>query len=94
MVEDTSPYRLLVTRPAARSLAEDLPESVATAVLAFLTGDLLLAPHRVGKALHRELAGRHAARRGDYRVIYRTDDAARTVTVLAVEHRRDAYRRR
>ncbi|MGH3984088.1 MAG: type II toxin-antitoxin system RelE family toxin [Pseudonocardiaceae bacterium] len=29
---------------------------------------------------------------GEYRIIYEIDDAAKTVTVLQVEHRRDAYR--
>jgi len=29
---------------------------------------------------------------GDYRVIYSVDDRARTVDVVAVRHRRDAYR--
>ncbi len=29
---------------------------------------------------------------GEYRIIYEIDDAAKTVTVLHVEHRRDVYR--
>ncbi|MDQ4039571.1 MAG: type II toxin-antitoxin system RelE/ParE family toxin [Actinomycetota bacterium] len=29
---------------------------------------------------------------GEYRIVYEIDDTARTVTVLNVEHRRDAYR--
>jgi mRNA interferase RelE/StbE len=33
-------------------------------------------------------------RRGDYRALYTIDDRRRTVTVLAVAHRRDAYRPR
>jgi mRNA interferase RelE/StbE len=36
----------------------------------------------------------HSARRGDYRVIYRIDDRARQVIVVAVEHRSDVYRPR
>jgi mRNA interferase RelE/StbE len=32
-------------------------------------------------------------RSGDYRVIYAVDDQARVVTVAAVGHRRDVYRR-
>ncbi|HEU5391908.1 MAG TPA: type II toxin-antitoxin system RelE/ParE family toxin [Streptosporangiaceae bacterium] len=35
-----------------------------------------------------------ASRRGDYRVIYRIDDQRLTVTVMAIEHRSDAYRPR
>jgi hypothetical protein len=51
-------------------------------------------PHRVGKPLKLGLAGRHSARRGDYRVIYRIDDQRHLVTVLAIEHRSDIYRPR
>lgn len=29
---------------------------------------------------------------GEYRIIYEIDDTANTITVLQVEHRRDAYR--
>jgi len=35
---------------------------------------------------------RRSARRGTYRVVYRIDAQPRTVTVLNVAHRRDAYR--
>lgn len=87
-------YRLQVARSAARSIAEDLPESVAAAVLELLTGDLLLHPRRVGKPLQRELAGRWAARRGTYRVIFTIDEESKSVIVLAVDHRRDIYRLR
>lgn len=87
------PYRLQIARPAARALAEELPEAVAAAVVEFITGDLLREPRRVGKPLQRELSGRWAARRGSYRVLYAIDDQQGHVTVLAAEHRRDVYRR-
>jgi mRNA interferase RelE/StbE len=88
------PYRLQIARPAARAIADELPEAVAAAVVDFITGDLLREPRRVGKPLQRELAGRWAARRGSYRVLYAIDDQAGQVIVLAAEHRRDVYRRR
>lgn len=59
-----------------------------------VTGDLLREPRRVGKPLRPELAGRWAARRGSYRVLYAIDDDTGVVTVLSVEHRGDFYRRR
>jgi mRNA-degrading endonuclease RelE of RelBE toxin-antitoxin system len=58
----------------------------------FVTGPLLHDPKRVGKPLVGELVGRHVARRGPYRVVYRIDDAAKVVTVVTVAHRSDAYR--
>jgi mRNA-degrading endonuclease RelE of RelBE toxin-antitoxin system len=50
-------------------------------------------PRRIGKPLRFELEGLWVARRGPYRVIYEIDEGARTVMVLAVAHRADAYRR-
>jgi mRNA-degrading endonuclease RelE of RelBE toxin-antitoxin system len=68
--------------------------AVAAAVTEFLTGPLLDNPHRVGKALTRELADYHSARRGAYRVVYRIDEAARTVHVVRIDHRADVYHAR
>jgi mRNA-degrading endonuclease RelE of RelBE toxin-antitoxin system len=86
-------YELIVARPAAREIAEQLPEPVAAAVIDFITGSLLESPHRVGRALRNELAGIHSARRGTYRILYRIDEAERTVTVLRIDHRGDVYRK-
>jgi mRNA interferase RelE/StbE len=77
---------------ASRRTLTMLPEKVATAVVEFLYGSLAASPHRVGKPLKLGLAGLHSARRGDYRVIYRIDDQRCLVTVMAIEHRSDAYR--
>lgn len=42
----------------------------------------------------RTSAGRFAARRGPYRVIYEIDEGQRVVRLLHADHRADAYRRR
>ncbi|MGH2873814.1 MAG: type II toxin-antitoxin system RelE family toxin [Solirubrobacteraceae bacterium] len=86
------PYELVVTPPAARALAQRLPEPVAAAVIEFITTTLIHQPRRVGKELRGELAGIWSARRGTYRVLYRIADEPHEVIVLRVEHRRDAYR--
>ena len=85
-------YELIVARPAAKAIAEPLPEPVAAAVIDFITGSLLVNPRRVGRELRNELAGIHSARRGSYRVLYRIDESERTVMVLRVDHRGDVYR--
>jgi mRNA interferase RelE/StbE len=71
-----------------------LPEKVGIAAVEFIYGSLAANPYRVGKPLKLSLEGLHSARRGDYRVIYRIDDDLRTVTVMTIEHRSDAYRPR
>lgn len=88
---DAEPYRLLITPTAHRQLSENLPETIAAAAFEFIAGPLLDNPHRVGKQLRPPLADRHGARRGTYRVIYRIDDAQRTVTVADVDHHRHIY---
>jgi mRNA interferase RelE/StbE len=90
----TDRYELVVARPAARAIAEQLPESVSAAVIDFITGALIENPQRVGRALRNELEGIHSARRGTYRVLYRIDENAREVIVLRIDHRSDVYRTR
>jgi mRNA-degrading endonuclease RelE of RelBE toxin-antitoxin system len=91
-VTEANRYRLVIAPSARRLLSESLPEAVAFAAHEFIVGPLLEDPHRVGKRLRPPLADRHSARRGTYRVIYRVDDQAKVVTVLAILPRQDAYR--
>jgi mRNA-degrading endonuclease RelE of RelBE toxin-antitoxin system len=70
-----------------RALAERLPEAVAFAAFEFINGPLLDNSYRVGWRLLAPLDDRYSARRGSYRIIYRIDEKARTVTVVDVDHR-------
>lgn len=79
--------------PTAVRQLERLPERYATAVAELLPA-IAANPRRLGKPLRFELEGQWVARRGPYRVIYAIDEGARTVTVLAIAHRADVYRRR
>ena len=85
-------HRVIVARSAARRLAEDLPEAVAAACIEFVLGPLAEDPRRVGVPLRKPFEGQWRARRGEYRVRYRIDEETRTVYVLDIDHRRDAYR--
>ena len=84
-------YKLRLSSAARRTLSETLPEQVAAAVWEFVTGPLLDNPHRVGKQLRFHLEGHYAARRGQYRVIYRIFDDEVVVEVIKISHRSDAY---
>jgi len=85
-------YAVVFAATARRDLTA-LPEKVAAAAVEFIYGSLLDNPYRVGKALRFEFVGFHSARRGDYRVVYRIDDDADQILVVAVDHRRRVYRR-
>jgi mRNA interferase RelE/StbE len=85
------PYEVVFTRSAGRTLELDLPEKVAAAAFEFIMGPLRENPRRVGKPLREPLAPLYAARRGEYRVIYRIVDQRLVIEVVSVVHRRDAY---
>ena len=85
-------YSIRVTARAERDL-QRLPEKIAAACVEFIFGPLADNPQRVGKPLRGELAGLHSARRGDYRVIYGVVEDARTVEIVHIDRRSDAYRR-
>jgi mRNA interferase RelE/StbE len=80
------------TRTARRAISELLPFAVAVACVEFIGGPLAEDPRRVGKPLRPPLDGLHSARRGEFRVIYRVEDADVVVLVVTVQHRRDVYR--
>lgn len=82
-------YRVLVTRSAERELAA-LPAATRLRITPVLRS---LAeqprPRGVSKLVH---GPGWRVRVGDYRVLFIIDDEARVVTVVAVAHRREAYR--
>ena len=83
------PYTVTLLRRAQRQLAQLAPHDYRR-VRDALRG-LADTPRPPGCI---KLSGREAwrIRIGEYRVIYEIDDQQRTVTVLQIRHRRDAYR--
>ena len=92
-MSEPEPYTVTFT-PAARRRLGKLPLSAATALYEHLAGPVAANPHRLGKPLDVPFEDVLSARRGDYRALYSVDDRTRVVIVLAVAHRRDAYRPR
>ena len=86
------PCEIVLTPPAGRAIAEELPEAVAAAVIDFVTTALLDNTQRVGKPLRDDLDGIWSARRGTYRSLFRIREDSREVVVLRIDQRRDAYR--
>lgn len=90
--DDEGPYVLVLAPGARHALTDQLPEAAAFAAWEFISGPLSEAPHRVGAPLRAPFHGQWRARRGEYRVRYEIDEGARTVRILDIDHRRDAYR--
>lgn len=91
MTRETPQYRPVLTASALRSL-QAVPGRIAEPLVAFIFGSLAEEPMRRGKPLQGELAGRWAARRGDYRIVYRLDDDTKEMYVLKIARRADVYR--
>ncbi|RFU21134.1 type II toxin-antitoxin system RelE family toxin [Geodermatophilus marinus] len=87
----TSPYEVRIASAARRQLAR-LPTRSAVAVVEFLTTVLPENPLGLSKPLAGDFAGLRSARRGDYRVLIDVDDGTRTVLVVRIAHRAEAYR--
>lgn len=85
-------HELRLSGAARRALENELPLPVALAVWEFLRGPLCEDPGRLGRRLGRELAGYFSARRGAYRVIYRSLHEDSVVHVVRIEHRANVYR--
>lgn len=82
-------YAVLVRSSARRELIR-LPAAVAALIDARILA-LAASPRPSGC---RKLAGGEGwrIRVGDYRVVYEIDDAAASVTIVRVGHRREVYR--
>ena len=93
MTREVPEYQPVLTGPALRSL-QAIPPRVAEPLVAFIFGSLAEQPKRRGKPLQGELAGRWAARRGDYRIVYQLDDDTKTMYVVKIARRADVYRSR
>ena len=90
VVIDTPPILSRPNPPETRFTT--IQAAVAAAIIEFITGTLIDRPRVVGKPLNEPLQGIWAARRGAYRVLYRIDEPRRTVLVIRIDHRSDAYR--
>lgn len=89
----SEPYGVDFT-PAARRRLAKLPLTAAAAMYEHLVGPVAGNPHRLGKPLEAPFDEVWSTRRGEYRALYTIDMYEHIITVLAVAHRRDAYRPR
>ena len=72
-------------------MTQTVPAAAASAACEFITGPLLQRPRAVGAPLRTPYQGLWRARRGEYRVRYRIDEASGQVLVLDIDHRSDTY---
>lgn len=84
-------YRILIKRSAGKEIeavgAKKDRQRIVTRILA-----LADEPRPVGCDKLAGAEGRYRVRQGQFRIVYAVDDAARTVEVVKVGHRREVYR--
>jgi mRNA interferase RelE/StbE len=83
-------YSVTFARSARKEL-EKLPSSTARRIIEHIEV-LLINPRSTRPVKLRGNKSLWRIRVGDYRVIYRIDDAAKIIDVSIIRHRRDAYR--
>ncbi|HUG15523.1 MAG TPA: type II toxin-antitoxin system RelE/ParE family toxin [Thermomicrobiales bacterium] len=85
------PYTIRLTPAAARQL-RSLPPQTRVRVVARIDA-LAVDPRPPGCEKLQGSERHHRVRSGDYRIIYRIDDAELIVSIVHMGHRRDVYRR-
>jgi mRNA interferase RelE/StbE len=87
-----APWSVQLSPTAVRAL-DRLPHKIAAAIAEFVTGTLPTDPYRLSKPLRFDFEGWRVARRGDYRVTFRTLEDDRVLYIGRIEHRAHIYRR-
>lgn len=83
-------YNVRLSKHAVKDM-DDVPDPVGQRINAALEA-LIEHPRPPGCKRIRGVDDTYRIRVGDYRVLYDVDDASRSVLVLRVQHRKDAYR--
>jgi mRNA interferase RelE/StbE len=77
-----------------RVLSRDLPNvpsAMRSRIRAAIEQRLMVDPVGYGKPLRHSLRGHRRLRVGDWRIVYRVEAENRTVSVVAIDHRKDVY---
>jgi len=69
----------------------NLPKSAHALIKRAIDTRLVAAPMDYGKPLRRNRSGHRRLRVSDYRIIYRIDEAALTVYIVTIQHRKEVY---
>jgi mRNA interferase RelE/StbE len=82
-------YEILILRSPEKEM-EDLPKAIQSRISTrILSLENNPRPRNTKKLSQRD---EYRLRVGDYRILYTVNDSDNTVTVVAVNHRREAYR--
>jgi mRNA interferase RelE/StbE len=84
-------FRLLI-KPSAAKEIDALGQKKDRQRIVNRIAPLAAEPRPAGSEKLAGVEGRYRIRQGQFRIVYAVDDTARTVEVVKVGHRREAYR--
>jgi addiction module RelE/StbE family toxin len=84
-------YQICYIEEVVRKHIPNLSSSMRKTIMHAIESRLMLDPIRFGKPLQYSLKGHRRLRVGDYRIVYRIEEDAPTVIVIAIKHRKDIY---
>jgi len=84
-------YRVLIKTSAGKELAAVASKADRQKLVGRVQG-LAINPRPHGSEKLAGYADRYRVRQGNFRIVYLIDDAASTVTIFKVGHRKDVYR--
>ena len=84
-------YQIRYIEEVVKKHIPALPTSARDLIKRAIEERLMIDPIRLGKPLRHSLKGHRRLRVGDYRVVYRIENDALTVVVVAIKHRKDVY---
>lgn len=85
-------YTVRYVEEVVKKHIPSLPVGARKTIKRAIEERLSIDPVGLGKPLQYSLNGYRRLRVGDYRIVYRIDKAANTVTIIAIKHRKDVYR--
>ena len=90
---DDLPRLTVYLKPAAERALERILDQVARRRIARAIDGLAATPRPAGDVTNQGSDPLRSIRVGDYRVVYTLEYATRTVLIVTIRHRREAYRR-
>lgn len=69
-----------------------LPKRMRDLIRRAIEERLTVEPIGLGKPLRYSFVGHRRLRVGDYRIVYRVDQALRKVVIVGIKHRKDIYK--
>ncbi len=85
-------YQVIISRTAEKQL-ESFPKQIANTITAKIDA-LATNPHPHGSIKLEGSEKEYRIRSGDYRIIYRIENALLIIEVIRIAHRRDVYKKK